>query len=70
VDDGGLIEGRPDMRERNRHCCGAFAAGALHRAANAPPLALFAKRGCRRNIFALKEQVGGLAPLGKLTARE
>jgi hypothetical protein len=70
VDDGGLIEGRADMRERNRHRCGAVAARRLHRAANAPPLALLAKRACRRNMFAPKEQVGCLAPLGKLTPRE
>jgi hypothetical protein len=66
VDDGGLIEGRPDMGERNRHRGRAVVARGFHRAADAPPLTLLAKRAGRRNIFALKEQVGCLVPLGSL----
>jgi hypothetical protein len=65
MDDGGLIEGGADVRARDRHRCGAVAAGRLGRAVNAPPLAILAKRACRRDVFGLMEQVGCLALPGR-----
>src|ERR1700683_1056499 len=65
MDDGGLIEGGADVRERDCHRGGAVAARGFHRAANAPPLAILAKRACRRDVFGLTEQAGWLALPGR-----
>jgi hypothetical protein len=60
VDRGGFIERRADLRERDRHGRLRFAARRFGRAANAPNIALLARRVSERSVFGERHRRPGL----------